>query len=114
MRAQFAHPAAQPLDLPHRQAQQLRRLRLSKTFRWRPQGPVMDYFRRAVVPDYYAGGFDGEGEMLMLVHGQVGRNVPQVDAEAALARYRAVNRAKSRADFSNKLKMVLEELTCSR
>lgn len=49
------------------------RLRLSKTFRWRPQGPVMDYFRRAVVPDYYAGGFDGEGELLTLVHGEIGR-----------------------------------------
>ncbi len=48
------------------------RLRLAKTFRWRPMGPVMDYFRRAVVPDYYAGGFDGEGELLSLVHGEIG------------------------------------------
>jgi transcriptional regulator with XRE-family HTH domain len=48
------------------------RLRLSKTFRWRPMGPVMDYFRRTVVPDYYAGGFDGEGELLTLVHGEIG------------------------------------------
>ncbi len=48
------------------------RLRLAKTFRWRPMGPVMDYFRRTVVPDYYAGGFDGEGELLTLVHGEIG------------------------------------------
>ena len=48
------------------------RLRLAKTFRWRPDGPVMAYFRQQVVPDYYAGGFDGEGELLTLVHGEIG------------------------------------------
>lgn len=47
------------------------RLQLAKTFRWRPDGPVMHYFRSKVVGDYYTGGFDGEGEMLMLVHGQI-------------------------------------------
>ena len=31
----------------------------------------MCYFRDNVVDDYYRGGFDGEGELLMLVHGQV-------------------------------------------
>ena len=54
------------------------RLKLDKTFRWRPMGPVMAYFRRHVVDDYFNGGFDGEGETLMLVHGQIGR------AQAAL------------------------------
>jgi transcriptional regulator with XRE-family HTH domain len=54
------------------------RLKLDKTFRWRPQGPVMAYFRRHVVDDYFGGGFDGIGETLMLVHGQIGR------AQAAL------------------------------
>jgi hypothetical protein len=44
---------------------------LAKTFRWRPNGPVMDFFRREVVGDYYAGGFDGEDEVLMLVHGEI-------------------------------------------
>lgn len=47
------------------------RLRVAKTFRWRPDGPVMRYFREQVAPDYFAGGFDGEGELLMLVHGQL-------------------------------------------
>jgi hypothetical protein len=47
------------------------RLQLAKTFRWRPDGPVMQYFRSKVVGDYYSGGFEGEGEMLMLVHGQI-------------------------------------------
>jgi len=51
------------------------RLKLDKTFRWRPGGPVMDYFRHHVVDDYFAAGFDGEGETLMLVHGQIGRNL---------------------------------------
>ena len=48
------------------------RLLLAKTFRWRPHGPVMQYFREHVVTDYYQGGFDGDGEMVMLVHGQIG------------------------------------------
>jgi transcriptional regulator with XRE-family HTH domain len=49
------------------------RLKLDKTFRWRPLGPVMTYFRRHVVDDYFSGGFSGEGETLLLVHGQIGR-----------------------------------------
>lgn len=51
------------------------RLKVAKGFRWRPNGPAMQYFRRNVVDDYFSGGFDGEGEMLMLVHGQVGRSL---------------------------------------
>ena len=47
------------------------RLKVAKGFRWRPHGPVMEYFRKHVAGDYYSGGFDGEGELLMLVHGQV-------------------------------------------
>jgi hypothetical protein len=51
------------------------RLLLAKTFRWLPHGPVMSYFRQHVVDDYYDCGFDGEGELLMLVHGQIGRSL---------------------------------------
>ena len=51
------------------------RLNLAKTFRWRADGPVMAYFRTQVVGDYYQGGFDAEGELLMLVHGQIGRSL---------------------------------------
>ncbi|HUR89972.1 MAG TPA: helix-turn-helix transcriptional regulator [Ramlibacter sp.] len=51
------------------------RLKLAKTFRWRPKGPVMDFFREEVVLDYYKGGFDKPGEGLLLVHGSVGRAV---------------------------------------
>ena len=49
------------------------RLKLAKTFRWRPHGPVMDYFREHALLDYFAGGFDGPGEGVLLVHGSVSR-----------------------------------------
>ena len=47
------------------------RLKVAKGFRWRPNGPAMQYFRKHVAGDYYNGGFDGEGESLMLVHGEI-------------------------------------------
>ena len=47
------------------------RLKIDKTFRWRADGPVMQYFREHAVADYYSGGFDGPGELLMLVHGHI-------------------------------------------
>ena len=47
------------------------RLKVGKGFRWRPNGPVMAFFREHVAADYYSGGFDGEGETLMLVHGHI-------------------------------------------
>ncbi|MGZ5180524.1 MAG: helix-turn-helix domain-containing protein [Ramlibacter sp.] len=51
------------------------RLKLAKTFRWRPHGPVMNYFRDHVVLDYFNGGFDGAAEGLLLVHGSVSRAI---------------------------------------
>jgi hypothetical protein len=51
------------------------RLKLAKTFRWRPHGPVMHYFRDHAVLDYFGGGFDGHAETLLLVHGQVSRAI---------------------------------------
>lgn len=51
------------------------RLKLAKTFRWRPHGPVMDYFRDNALLDYFSGGFDGPGEGLLLVHGSVSRSL---------------------------------------
>ena len=47
------------------------RLKIDKTFRWRPDGPVMQFFRQHAVGDYFSGDFGGVGELLMLVHGQV-------------------------------------------
>ncbi|MFT4267577.1 MAG: helix-turn-helix transcriptional regulator [Xenophilus sp.] len=49
------------------------RLKLAKTFRWRPHGPVMQFFREHVVLDYYRGGFDGPAEGLLLVHGTISK-----------------------------------------
>jgi hypothetical protein len=51
------------------------RLKLAKTFRWRPHGAVMDYFRDNALLDYFAGGFDGDGEGLLLVHGSISRSL---------------------------------------
>lgn len=51
------------------------RLKLAKTFRWRPHGPVMHYFRDHVVLDYFGGGFDGAAEGVLLVHGCVSRAI---------------------------------------
>ena len=51
------------------------RLRLSKAFRWRPHGPVMEYFRDHAMVDYFSGGFGGPGEGLSLVHGSVSKGV---------------------------------------
>ena len=51
------------------------RLKLAKTFRWRPHGPVMEFFREEVVLDYFRGGFDGPGEGLLLVHGSISRSL---------------------------------------
>jgi lambda repressor-like predicted transcriptional regulator len=49
------------------------RLKIANTFRWRAQGPVMQFFREHAVADYFSGGFDGPGELLMLVHGHIAR-----------------------------------------
>jgi hypothetical protein len=57
------------------------RLKVAKTYRWRPDGPVMAYFRRHVVPDYFGSGFDGESELLLLVHGQIDRGMAQQFSE---------------------------------
>jgi hypothetical protein len=46
-------------------------LRVAKGVRWQPHGPVMRFFRDHAVDDFFGGGFDGEGELLMLVHGQL-------------------------------------------
>ncbi len=51
------------------------RLKLAKTFRWRPHGAVMDYFRDNALLDYFSGGFNGGGEGLLLVHGSISRSL---------------------------------------
>ena len=51
------------------------RLKLAKTFRWRPHGAVMHYFRDNALLDYFSGGFEGDGEGLLLVHGSISRSL---------------------------------------
>jgi DNA-binding Xre family transcriptional regulator len=57
------------------------RLKVAKTFRWRPHGPVMEYFREHVVLDYFSGGFERAGETLQLVHGSISRALAPSFAE---------------------------------
>ncbi len=51
------------------------RLKLAKTFRWRPHGPVMNFFREHALLDYFAGGFDRDAESLMLIHGSISKSI---------------------------------------
>lgn len=57
------------------------RLKLAKTFRWRPHGPVMSFFRDHALHDYFAGGFDREDESLVLVHGSISKAVAPLFVE---------------------------------
>jgi transcriptional regulator with XRE-family HTH domain len=60
------------IELRQGPGSQLRyRVKIDKTFRWRPDGPVMRFFRERAMADYFAGDFGGAGETLMLVHGQL-------------------------------------------
>jgi hypothetical protein len=47
------------------------RLLVAKTFRFRPGGPLMAYFRERVVGDYFDSEFDGPDDLLLMVHGQI-------------------------------------------
>lgn len=49
------------------------RLLLAKTFRWKPDGPVMRFFRKNALQEYFAGNFNEEHEVLTLVHGKVNK-----------------------------------------
>jgi len=51
------------------------RLKLAKTFNWRPNGAVMTYFRNHALVDYFSGGFDQENEQILLVHGSISQRV---------------------------------------
>jgi transcriptional regulator with XRE-family HTH domain len=47
------------------------RLAVGRGFHWRRQGPIMDFLRRQVLDDYFDSAFDGRGEALVTVHGQL-------------------------------------------
>ena len=47
------------------------RLKLSKTFRWQPNGPAMHFFREYALLDYFSGNFANEDENLTLTFGNI-------------------------------------------
>ncbi len=51
------------------------RLKVAKTFKWRSDGPIRQYFMQHVVGEYFGGRFDREGETLMMVHGNINRAI---------------------------------------
>jgi len=57
------------------------RLKVAKTFRWRANGPVMQFFRDHGVADYFSGAFNGECEMVSLVHGHLSLPMAKVFQE---------------------------------
>lgn len=57
------------------------RLKVAKTFRWLPNGPVMQFFREHVVDEYFSGHFDGDNELLLLVHGAISQHLAKPFAE---------------------------------
>jgi AraC-like DNA-binding protein len=47
------------------------RLKVAKTFKWRGDGPIRQFFLQHIVGEYFGGRFDREGETLMMVHGNI-------------------------------------------
>ncbi|HBI70321.1 MAG TPA: transcriptional regulator [Massilia sp.] len=66
-------------------------MRVSHAFHWLPDGPVQQFFREHMVPDYFAGRFDGPGETLMCLPArlsaasaaEVAQKIAQLAAELA-------------------------------
>lgn len=66
-------------------------MRVSHAFHWLPDGPVQQFFREHMVPDYFAGRFDGPGETLMCLPArlspasaaEVAQRIAQLAAELA-------------------------------
>jgi DNA-binding Xre family transcriptional regulator len=49
------------------------RLKVAKTFKWRSDGPIRQFFLQHIVGEYFGGRFDRDGETLMMVHGNINR-----------------------------------------
>lgn len=47
------------------------RMKVSRAFRWLPDGPVQHYFREHIVDDYFGGRFDGSDEALLFVQARL-------------------------------------------
>jgi DNA-binding Xre family transcriptional regulator len=57
------------------------RLKVAKTFKWRSDGPVRQFFLSHIVGEYFGGRFDREGETLMMVHGNINEAVASTFVE---------------------------------
>jgi hypothetical protein len=57
------------------------RLKVAKTFKWRGDGPIRQYFLTHVVGEYFGGRFDRDGETLLMVHGNINRAVAPLFVE---------------------------------
>jgi transcriptional regulator with XRE-family HTH domain len=49
------------------------RLLLSRTFRWRPHGPVQNFFTNHIISDYFKGTFSSTQETLIMSHGRISK-----------------------------------------
>lgn len=56
-------------------------LKVAKTFRWLPDGPIRQFFLTHIVGEYFGGRFDKEGETLLMVHGNINNAVAASFAE---------------------------------
>ncbi len=57
------------------------RLKVAKTFKWRSDGPIRQFFLTNIVGEYFGGRFDREGETLTIVHGNINRAVAPMFVE---------------------------------
>ena len=57
------------------------RLKVAKTFKWRSDGPIRQYFLQNIVGEYFGGRFDRGGETLMMVHGNINQSAAPAFAE---------------------------------
>jgi transcriptional regulator with XRE-family HTH domain len=58
------------------------KLLVARTFSWRPDGPIQQFFRSRAQNEYFRSRFDGEDEILLLVNGMLSR----ASVQAMLAR----------------------------
>jgi len=49
------------------------RVRVTRDFAWRPDGPIQQYFRAQVQADYFRSRFDNEGELMVFMTGMLTR-----------------------------------------
>jgi len=50
------------------------RLTVAKSFRWRPNGPIQQFFQREVQTDFFQSSFDNPGETLIFHNGMLSRS----------------------------------------